>query len=438
MEEYKESGVDWIGKIPIEWEIKHFKNIVSLYNGNSISDSEKEYYEDSTEAYPYIATKDINANTNAIDYNNGLFVKKNDKSFKIAPKNSTLMCIEGGSAGRKKGFTNQKVAFVNKLCCFHSNSMNNKFIYYYLSSKSYIENFNQFLTGLIGGVSLYNLKQFYIVIPSINEQNMIADFLDEKIGKIDKILEDLNKQIDILKKYRNNIIYESTTYGIENTADLIYTDNIFYKKTHKNWHLVALKRLTKVLTCGVASTPEYTDKDNGILFLSAQNIQNNKLDLSTKNYIPSELHKKITKYTKPQYGDVLQVRVGATIGKSAIVDIKDEFSIYVSLTLMRVNEKINNKYLNYVISTDQFKQMVSLDVDFAGSQGNLNVGDLKETKIPLPDYKEQIKIINYLDEKCSNIDKTIQIKQKQIDKLENYKKSLIYEYVTGKKRVKEE
>jgi len=433
MEWYKESGIDWIGKIPIEWDIKKIKYVYKLQTGFTPDTSKPEYY-DNENGYTWISIADMNDKFiyDSKSKISELYIK--EKHPNIIKKNNLLYSFKL-SVG-KIGFNIKDVYTNEAIASFETN---NDVCLNYLYYAAYLIEFNA-NTNIYGAKILNQnlINNALIINPPIQEQKQIADFLDEKVGKIDKILEDLNKQIEILKKYRNNIIYESTTYGIENTADLIYTDNIFYKKTHKNWHLVALKRLTKVLTCGVASTPEYTDKDNGILFLSAQNIQNNKLDLSTKNYIPSELHKKITKYTKPQYGDVLQVRVGATIGKSAIVDIKDEFSIYVSLTLMRVNEKINNKYLNYVISTDQFKQMVSLDVDFAGSQGNLNVGDLKETKIPLPDYKEQIKIINYLDEKCSNIDKTIQIKQKQIDKLENYKKSLIYEYVTGKKRVKEE
>ena len=427
MEEYKESGIDWIGKIPKNWDIQPL-GVCFDERREKVSDTLFE---------PLSVTK------------KGILKQLDNVAKSDAHDDRKKVCkddfVINSRSDRKQscGLSDYdgSVSLINTVLISNKKMLEPIFVKYLLDNCMFAEEFYRNGHGIVADLWTTNyteMKRIYIPIPSKREQKQIADFLDEKVGKIDKILEDLNKQIEILKKYRNNIIYESTTYGIENTADLIYTDNIFYKKTHKNWHLVALKRLTKVLTCGVASTPEYTDKDNGILFLSAQNIQNNKLDLSTKNYIPSELHKKITKYTKPQYGDVLQVRVGATIGKSAIVDIKDEFSIYVSLTLMRVNEKINNKYLNYVISTDQFKQMVSLDVDFAGSQGNLNVGDLKETKIPLPDYKEQIKIINYLDEKCSNIDKTIQIKQKQIDKLENYKKSLIYEYVTGKKRVKEE
>jgi len=206
-------------------------------------------------------------------------------------------------------------------------------------------------------------------------------------------------------------------------------------KIPSEWNVVAIKRVTKFVTCGVASTPEYVAEEMGVLFLSAQNIKKNRIDLSNKAFIPIDLHRKLTKYRTPQEGDVLQVRVGAKIGDTAIVDILDEFSVYVSLSHIRVDSKFNNKYFAYCIGADLFIKEAFQFIDSEGSQGNLNVQTLRNMKIPYPNIKEQSEISLFLDEKCSKIDSIIEDKQKQLEKISDFKNSLIYEYVTGKKRV---
>ena len=118
MNTLKNSGVQWIGNIPTEWEINKIKNVANVYTGNSISDDDKSLYSDKEDAFPYIATKDINIIDNTIDYENGMYTKVKDKKFKIAYTSDTLLCIEGGSAGKKIARLNQNVSFVNKYSLF--------------------------------------------------------------------------------------------------------------------------------------------------------------------------------------------------------------------------------------------------------------------------------------------------------------------------------
>ena len=160
MRKMKDSGIEWIGTIPNDWHICKFKNSVHIYNGNSIKDENKINYDDPCDAIPYIATKDIALESHIIDYNNGMYTKKEDNAFKVAPQYSILLCIEGGSAGRKIGFVNQDVSFINKLCCFYSESMNNKYLFYLMQSSAFTEEFKLSLSGMIGGVSVNELKEF--------------------------------------------------------------------------------------------------------------------------------------------------------------------------------------------------------------------------------------------------------------------------------------
>ena len=122
----KDSGIEWIEDIPVDWEVRKLGNVAALYIGNSIKDNEKDNYADENQAIPYIGTRDVNLD-NTINYSNGMYVKKDDLSFKRAYQSSTLVCIEGGSAGRKIANLEQEVAFGNKLCCIDSKVILNKY-----------------------------------------------------------------------------------------------------------------------------------------------------------------------------------------------------------------------------------------------------------------------------------------------------------------------
>ena len=160
--EMKDSGVEWIGEIPKEWEVVKLKRIVELYVGNSIKDEEKSKYLDNINAIPYISTKDIDIANSTINYENGMYTKIGDSNFRVAKKDSILLCIEGGSAGRKISYLLQDVSFVNKLCCFEGKiNVRKKFLYYFLKSESFKSEFFLNISGLIGGVSQNLLKNFF-------------------------------------------------------------------------------------------------------------------------------------------------------------------------------------------------------------------------------------------------------------------------------------
>lgn len=178
MRAFKDSGIEWLGEIPEHWEVVKIKFLSNFYTGDSISDSEKHKYYFSNDSIPYIATKDIDINTNFIDYNNGIFIKKNDMNFKRAYKNSILICLEGANAGKKIAFLNQEVCFVNKLCYINSktNDLNSKFLFYFLQSVFFKNIFLSNIKGLIGGITTEQLGNFYTLLPPIEEQKNNCGF----------------------------------------------------------------------------------------------------------------------------------------------------------------------------------------------------------------------------------------------------------------------
>ena len=155
--------------IPNSWQWCKLSNIANLYTGNSINETEKKARYTDVVGTEYIATKDVWFD-NSIDYKNGIAIPdKYIDDFRIAPANSVLMCIEGGSAGRKIGILSQNVCFGNKLCCFSPYADISEFIFYYLQSPLFFEIFSSNKNGIIGGVSVNNLKQLFIPLPPYEE-----------------------------------------------------------------------------------------------------------------------------------------------------------------------------------------------------------------------------------------------------------------------------
>lgn len=207
----KDSGIDWIGEVPEHWGVKRLKDVSKIFTGNSISD--KSMFETKKDSFDYIATKDINIHNKKVNYDNGVYIPKKDKSFKITKKNTSLICLEGASAGNKLTFVDKEVAFVNKLCAIKSSNKNvfDKYIFYQLQSNLFRNQFFELLSGLIGGVSLGLLKYFNVVIPSKTEQQQIANYLDNKTATIDKIVNNIETQINTLKELRKTLINEVVT-----------------------------------------------------------------------------------------------------------------------------------------------------------------------------------------------------------------------------------
>ncbi|EDP6892268.1 hypothetical protein GPS24_07040 [Campylobacter upsaliensis] len=165
--------------IPNSWAWVKLGDICEIFTGDSINATEKEKnFTHQTSGLNYIATKDL-ANDTSITYENGIKIPDEFlPSFKIAKANSTLLCIEGGSAGRKVGFLKENVCFGNKLCCFENIFAFSKFVFYFLQSGEFSKEFNSNINGIIGGVKKESIRHFLIPLPPLKEQQEIVKKLD--------------------------------------------------------------------------------------------------------------------------------------------------------------------------------------------------------------------------------------------------------------------
>lgn len=174
--------------IPKNWCWCRLTDICNLYTGNSINETEKKLkYTNVKDGWFYIGTKDVGFDQ-TINYENGIKIPYENKNFRIAPKNTALMCIEGGSAGRKIAFTNCDVCFGNKLCCFNPyNSEIEKFLFYFLQSTLFTDSFKSNINGIIGGVSINNLKGMLFPIPPLAEQKRIVVAIEQLLPLCEKL-----------------------------------------------------------------------------------------------------------------------------------------------------------------------------------------------------------------------------------------------------------
>lgn len=310
------------------WSQRSLGDVATIYNGNSINaDEKKKKYLGQTQGLPFIATKDV-GNDGVIDYENGVRIP-NYTDFKIAHPDSVFVCAEGGSAGKKVAFVEQEVCFGNKLFDLQPKKalLNGRYLYYFVQSQAFKEQFKQLITGIIGGVSSKKFKEIPIILSPLPEQQRIVDILDREFAKIDALKANAEKSLQAAK-------------------DLFQAMLLKELEEDPGVRQVELNEITEICL-GLTHTPKYVEK--GVPFVSVKDISGGKLDLSTTKRISEKEFRDFPYGAKPQKGDVLFCRVG-TIGKPMILEEDTPFGIFVSVGFFRpYKERVLNSFLKYSI-----------------------------------------------------------------------------------------
>lgn len=270
--------------------------------------------------------------------------------------------------------------------------------------------------GIMSGLSSGIIKQLLFPIPPLSEQHAITTALSD----MDGLISSLKKLIDKKKNIKQGVMQELLTS--KRRLDGFSGD----------WGTDKFRNITKVITCGMAATPTYINSNVGVPFLSSTNIKNGKVRWDNFKHIHIDLHKRLYKNNPPLGGDILYSRVG-TIGEAAVIPFNKEFSIYVSLTLIKLCEYMNSKFVAQLLNSNKYKRLAMQEVFLGGGVGNLNVNVVREFDIPIPSYEEQTAIANVLSE----LDTEIEELEKKLNKYKAIKQGMMQELLTGRIRLVE-
>lgn len=411
MEEYKESGIDWIGIIPKHWNLTKNKYSITICNGKEINSESGNI--------PVYGTGGVFKNTNDYLYNG----------------ESVLLGRKGTID--KPLYVNDKFWTVDTMFYTKINkTLIPKFFYYLALCFDY----KYYQTGTtLPSMTQTDLGNIYIPKIAIKEQNDIIKYLDKIVPDINFILENLNKQISILTQYKSTLVTEVLTKGLNPNVELKDSGISGIGKIPKHWSLKKIKYLLKDLKVGpFGSALSGEDfKDEGYWVYNQRVV----LDKNFKNndvYIDENKYNDLKSF-KVFPNDIL-ITTRGTIGKVAIVPSNAPDGILHPCIIRFVldNTIIKNKLIELIFNESNliyeqiYKQSNATTIEVIYSY------TLKELILPIIPIEEQEQLIDYLSSKCMTINSLINDKQSQIDKLQTYKKSIIYEYVTGKKRVKGE
>ena len=278
------------------------------------------------------------------------------------------------------------------------------------------------------------LKKTNIWFPPLSAQTAIANFLDHKCKKIDALIENQEKVIAELAAYKKSLIQKVTTKGLGNSEKRLVDSGVeWIGEIPEGWKIGRIKFV--VSEFGSGTTPESGNDlyyaEEGHFWIQSGDLYNTTIIYDTKKKITDLALEKCKSLTKYKNNFLLIAMYGASIGNVAISKI----DAYVNQACFCLKTDNNNdlKFLYYCLFATCKENL--LEKSFGGTQPNINSGIILNQIIPIPPLPEQQAIADYLDKKTSEVDSLISLKQQKITQLKEYKKSLIYEYVTGKRIV---
>lgn len=430
MREMKDSGNKWIGLIPKTWGVERIKTIFSERSELSEDGSEtllsvSEYYGVANRAEKVEDGEYVSRAESLVGY------KKCYKGDLV----SNIMLAWKGSMG-----VTELDGIVSPAYCVYkpSNSVYPRYYHYLFRTSLYTSIFRLYSKGIIDSrLRLYSPYFFDIkaIIPSFAEQQRIAEFLDKKCAEIDEMIGLQEQIIEELKAYKQSVITEAVTKGLNPNALMRDSGIEWIGQIPEHWEVCRIKHTASLF--GRIGFRGYTSDDlnkdgEGAITLSPSNMLPMGMDYSSITYLSWAKY-----YESPeiqiQNGDILMVKTGSSYGKVSYVDnLPREATI--NPQILRIVSKINSKYLGYYLQTPLFIYQVEGGV-VGGTIPTISQEKINNFFIVASPEQEQQAIADYLDEKCADIDSLIQTKQEKIDNLKVYKKSIIYEYVTGKREV---
>ena len=419
MREMKDSGIEWIGEIPADWELS---KIGAVYEERNEKVSDVDFQPLSITKQGVVPQLETAAKTN--DGENRKLIRKND--FVINSRSDRR-----GSCGISE--YDGSCSLINTVLKPRRN-MCNAYYSFVFRSERFADEFYRWGNGIVDDLwstKWSNMKRIYIPAPSLQEQHRIADYLDRKCSQIDAIIARQQEVIEKLKAYKLSVIREAVTKGLNPDTPMKDSGVEWIGEIPEYWQLSHIGNLVEMGSGGTPDRkkPEYWENGN-IPWMSSGEINDEYIYSTTEHITELGLQNSNAKILPVNTVMLGLIGQGKTKGLTAI--LKTEVCCNQNLAYLIADEK----YLHYRYLFYCFKAMYFYIRGLVGeSQAGIYSYFLKKLHIPLPDIEQQIRISDYLDTKCEAIKNSINKRERIIEKFTSYKRSLIYEVVTGKKEV---
>ena len=403
----KDSGVEWIGKIPSHWKVARLKDVASIFRGGSPRPIE-EYLTSDDSGLNWIKIGDTVKGHKYIDTVRQKIRQEGLSKTRLVYKGD-LILTNSMSFGDPY-ILNIDGCIHDGWVCLHNINIEKEFLYYVLVSDLCKYQFDiQVSGGVVKNLNVDKIGMVYIFIPSDKEQRKITYYLDGQCAKIDDIIAGARTSIEEYKKWKASVIYEAVTKGLDPHAEMKDSRVEWIGKIPKHWRICTLKYLCSMQAGKNLTSEQTTDSGafpvyggNGLRgFFSEYNTDGNVLLIGRQGALCGNVHRVNGKIWATEHAVITK--------NSTLIDFNFLYYLLISMDL--------NQYSS------------------SAAQPGIAVSVISNIKSVLPSFIEQKKIAKYIDSQCSEIDQLISEREALITDLESYKKSLIYEVVTGKRKV---
>lgn len=416
MREMKDSGIEWIGQIPKHWEVHP---VYAYFEEGKTKNYRMQEQNLLSLSYGRIIRKDINTNGGLLpaSFNTYNVVEAGDIIIRPTDLQNDKRSLRTGLVKEQGIITSAYIDLRPK------DNVNSKYYHYLLHSYDVIKVFYNMGNGVRQGLNFSEFAKLLLLEPTTVEQQQIADYLDTKCSEIDASAEDIQKEISLLEDYKKSVIIEAVTKGLNPDVEMKDSGIEWIGQIPKHWEII---RIGYIL--GEIDRRSITGMEESLSVSQVLGVVP-----SSQIAVPSTASTMVgQKIVEP--GELVLNKLKAHLGVCFVSNYKGlvspDYAVY------KANEKVKSKLLEYVFHTAsciwEFKKYIT---GVGQGLSRLYTKDLFRINVALPDMLEQQQIVSYLDTKCSEIDTLIADKKRQRGILADYKKSLIYEYVTGKKEV---
>ena len=422
-----DSQVPWIGEIPSSWAIRKVK---------SEFESKKKVVGDDESKYERLALTLNGVIKRAKEDSTGLQPEKFE-TYQILEENELvfkLIDLQNVSTSRVGRSPYTGLVSPAYIVLHKKDDDDTRYAEYYFLSMWMNQVFNSLGdAGVRSSINASDLLNLPMPVPSAKEKKIISDYLDDVISQMTNLIKEEKESIEEYKQLKLSIISETVTKGIKKNVCFKDSGIASLGEIPEHWQRTKIRYLHNGLTDGTHGTFERVRE--GRYLLSSKNVRENSLEISdNESFISEKDYETITANGFPQKGDVLLCCIGASIGRCIVYELEETMAFQRSVIFIRPNDKITSKMLRYnmmsqsTLSQEQFLSNQS-------AQPGLYQGAVSEIFVTVPPIDEQKEIVEYLDEKCELIDSIINEKEGLIRDLEEMKRSTIFEYVTGKRKV---